>query len=130
MQPIYFSPAKRYMLKLFLTSGLGFIPLPLSLVIMDVNYDELRQVGLLLWSGLVGAYLLIGTPIIYLYYRNIRYEIHEDVVVVRKGILNKSIKYVPFQNITNMGSKTEFCRSFAWYWNACYSNGRFRQCYS
>jgi membrane protein YdbS with pleckstrin-like domain len=43
------------------------------------------------------ALLLIGP-----YYRTLQYEIHEDEVIVRAGIITKSVKHVPFRTVTNL----------------------------
>jgi len=39
------------------------------------------------------------------YYRSLSYEIREDEVVVRVGIITKSVKHVPFRMVTNVTVK-------------------------
>ena len=39
------------------------------------------------------------------YYRSLSYEIREDEVVVRAGIVTKSVKHVPFRTVTNVTVK-------------------------
>lgn len=36
------------------------------------------------------------------YYRSLRYEIHDDEVIVHVGIVTKSVKHVPFRTVTNI----------------------------
>ncbi len=49
---------------------------------------------LLFW---IPAMLLVGP-----YYRSLSYEIHEDEVIVRAGIITKSVKHVPYRTVTNL----------------------------
>jgi len=53
--------------------------------------------NLLWWAP---GMLLIGP-----YYRSLRYEIHEDEMIVNAGIVTKSIKHVPFRTVTNLTVK-------------------------
>jgi membrane protein YdbS with pleckstrin-like domain len=39
------------------------------------------------------------------YYRSLSYEIRDDEVVVRVGIVTKSVKHVPFRTVTNLTVK-------------------------
>jgi membrane protein YdbS with pleckstrin-like domain len=45
----------------------------------------------------VPAMLLTGP-----YYRSLSYEIHEDEVIVRVGIVTQSVKHVPYRTVTNL----------------------------
>ncbi len=49
----------------------------------------------LLWW--VPAMLLVGP-----YYRSLQYEVRDDEVVVRVGIVTKAVKHVPFRTVTNL----------------------------
>lgn len=49
--------------------------------------------------------MLVAVILMILYFRSIRYEIHDDQVLVYIGILTKTIKHVNFRNITNMEVK-------------------------
>jgi membrane protein YdbS with pleckstrin-like domain len=39
------------------------------------------------------------------YYHSLRYEIREDEVIVRAGIITRSVKHVPFRTVTNLTVK-------------------------
>jgi uncharacterized membrane protein YdbT with pleckstrin-like domain len=56
----------------------------------------------LIWSGLgligIVITLLISEP----YYRSLKYEIMDDEVIVRAGIITKSVKHVPYRTVTNL----------------------------
>jgi putative membrane protein len=50
----------------------------------------------------VPAILLMGP-----YFRSLRYEIHEEQVVMHVGVITRSVKYVPFRTVTNMTVKRD-----------------------
>ena len=50
----------------------------------------------------VPAMLLTGP-----YYRSLSYEIQDDEVIVRAGILTKSVKHVPYRTVTNLTVKRD-----------------------
>lgn len=54
----------------------------------------------LLWW--LPAMVLVGP-----YYRSLRYEIHEDEVIVHAGIWTQSIKHVPYRTVTNLTVKRD-----------------------
>lgn len=39
------------------------------------------------------------------YFRSLRYEIHDEQVIMHVGIITRSVKYVPFRTVTNMTVK-------------------------
>jgi uncharacterized membrane protein YdbT with pleckstrin-like domain len=41
------------------------------------------------------------------YYRSLSYEIQDDEVIVRAGILTKSVKHVPYRTVTNLTVKRD-----------------------
>ncbi|HNT73567.1 MAG TPA: PH domain-containing protein [Anaerolineae bacterium] len=56
----------------------------------------------------LGCNLLWWVPtmlVIVPYYRSLRYEIHADEIIVRQGILTKSVKHVPYRTVTNLTVK-------------------------
>jgi len=63
-------------------------------------------------QDLISLYLIISviimlfTAILVVYYvRNIEYTIEDTEVIVKKGLINKTIKHVPFRTITNVSSR-------------------------
>jgi len=41
------------------------------------------------------------------YYRSLSYEIQDDEVIVRVGVLTKSVKHVPYRTVTNLTIKRD-----------------------
>ncbi len=48
----------------------------------------------------IPAMILVGT-----YFRSMSYEIQDDEVIVRVGIVTKSVKHVPYRTVTNITSR-------------------------
>lgn len=107
-----FSPDSRYLGKLQLTLFLIALAILASgalfgwLLSLDeeLGPDGFRTALLvtaildLVWW--LPAVLLVGP-----YYRSLSYEIRADEVVVRVGIVTKSVKHVPFRTVTNVTVK-------------------------
>ncbi|UCG02798.1 MAG: PH domain-containing protein [Candidatus Heimdallarchaeota archaeon] len=61
---------------------------------------------LISWYLIISVILMLLAAILVIFYvRNIEYIIEETEVIVRKGIINKTIKHVPFRTITNVSSR-------------------------
>jgi membrane protein YdbS with pleckstrin-like domain len=51
------------------------------------------------------AWLIPALLVIPPYYRSLQYEIHDDEVIVRAGVITKTVKHVPFRTVTNVEVK-------------------------
>ena len=62
--------------------------------------------GAIIYAAIWGGLGLIGILIIVLisgpYYRSLKYEIMDEEVIVRAGIITKSVKHVPYRTVTNL----------------------------
>lgn len=107
MNVVRLFPNQRYLIKLILSVLISV--LPFSGFFFIVNLGVVARENLLI--GVCGmpslAILLLVTGAI-LHFNSIRYEIHEDEIIVYSGFLNKSVKHVNFRNITNMELKRTF----------------------
>ncbi len=81
-----------------------FIIAPLSSFLASV-LGIIEQVGVTLF--LIALMLVLYYGMTSAYYRSIRYEFRKDEIVVMVGIVTKSIKHVPFRNITNIEVKRD-----------------------
>jgi membrane protein YdbS with pleckstrin-like domain len=65
--------------------------------------------GAMIYLWIIGAIIaagwLFGMSLTGPYYRSLRYEIHDDEVIVHVGIVTKSVKHVPFRTVTNITIK-------------------------
>lgn len=108
MEPTILRPDVKYRHKLYIAAifwgivaliGIGFIG-------VLIGSEEGGASGVL--TGLIVAVLINLVwivPIllvIHPYYRSLKYEIHDDEVIVRVGIITRSVKHVPFRTITNL----------------------------
>lgn len=61
---------------------------------------------LISWYLIISVILMLLAAILVIYYvRNIEYIMEDTEVIVKKGIINKTIKHVPFRTITNVSSR-------------------------
>ena len=64
------------------------------------------------WPGLVAVYFLIWLgmiPILFVlidyYVRSMEFIILDNEVILKKGVINKEVKHIPFRTITNVSSR-------------------------
>lgn len=65
------------------------------------------RMALLITGGLDLLWWLPAMILVGPYYRSLRYEIHEDEVIVHVGIWTQSIKHVPYRTVTNLTIKRD-----------------------
>ena len=107
-----FSPSSKYLRKLQLTlflMALGFLASGAVfgwLLSLDgeIGPDGFRT-ALIVTAVLDAVWWLPAVLLAGPYYRSLSYEIREDEVVVRVGIVTKSVKHVPFRTVTNLTVK-------------------------
>jgi membrane protein YdbS with pleckstrin-like domain len=99
-------PHRNYLYKLYAATLFWFL-----LVIFPwIFLGFLPALGWLYAVIFLGANALWMIPTFALYpgyYRSISYEIKEDEIVVRKGIITKSVKVVPYRTVTNLDMKRD-----------------------
>ena len=52
--------------------------------------------------GIAVLFWIVSVSLTGPYYRSLRYEIHDDEIIVHVGIITKSVKHVPFRTVTNI----------------------------
>jgi membrane protein YdbS with pleckstrin-like domain len=68
---------------------------------------EVLRIAFLVMGGLNLLWWLPAMALVGPYYRSLRYEIHEDEVIVHVGIWTQSIKHVPYRTVTNLTIKRD-----------------------
>ena len=112
MKARIFEPSSRYLGKLQLTLFLIALIVLASgalfgwLLSLDgeIGADGFRT-AMIVTALLDGIWWLPAIVLAGPYYRSLSYEIREDEVVVRVGIITKSVKHVPFRMVTNVTVK-------------------------
>ncbi|MHA2247929.1 MAG: PH domain-containing protein [Candidatus Hodarchaeales archaeon] len=70
------------------------------------NWLKASGQDLISWYLIISVILMLLAAVLVVYYvRNIEYIIEDTEVIVKKGIINKTIKHVPFRTITNVSSR-------------------------
>ncbi len=100
-------PSKKLLVKYNLGVGLVFLIFILPFVFLGFipglgwTYVWVFLIANVLW--LVPTYALLPT-----YYRSIAYELTAEEIVVRVGIVTKTVKTVPYRTVTNIEVKRGF----------------------
>ena len=63
------------------------------------------MIGLVVAIAATVLWVVPALLIVPVYYRSLQYEIHDDEVIVRAGVVTKSVKHVPFRTVTNLKLK-------------------------
>ena len=107
-----FEPTRAYLTKSYVTIAIVAVVIMLFGLFIGglVSLDEEVGAEAIWWTlGVtMGVNVLWGVPALILmkpYYRSLRYEIHEDEVIVHVGIITRSVKHVPFRTVTNITVK-------------------------
>ena len=111
MASTVFHPDIKLRHKLFIIVLLvGFVSMAGWLLMgMTIGFEEGGARGTFI--GLIVAILITllwvvpALVIVPFYYRSLQYEIHDDEVIVRAGVITKSVKHVPFRTVTNLKVK-------------------------
>lgn len=106
-----------YVLTAFVVITLGIVGLGSFLVFVggfdsDPSGDDFGRWISASWLGLVLVYFVIWfvvIPILILlidyYVRTMEFVILDNEVIVKKGVINKEVKHIPFRTITNVSSR-------------------------
>jgi uncharacterized membrane protein YdbT with pleckstrin-like domain len=105
----HFVPNLRYLTKLRWSMTLVALVILASGALMGGLLSLDRDIGArggwittIVIAGIALIWWLPATLLSGPYYRSLSYEIHEDGVIVRVGILTRSVKHVPYRTVTNM----------------------------
>ncbi|MEA3375379.1 MAG: PH domain-containing protein [Chloroflexota bacterium] len=114
MDVLTVEPSRKYLTKAYVTIAIIAVAIVLCGLLIGglISLGEETGVEALWWSLRVtlGLNVLWGVPAVLLmgpYYRSLRYEIHEDQVIMHVGVITRSVKYVPFRTVTNMAVKRD-----------------------
>jgi membrane protein YdbS with pleckstrin-like domain len=105
-----FVPSPNYLRKLRLVvTALALILLVVvAIIAWPISIDNGTSSAvtyLIIVTGIIGVGWLCAMSLTAPYYRSLRYEIHDDEVIVHVGIITKSVKHVPFRTVTNVTIK-------------------------
>jgi membrane protein YdbS with pleckstrin-like domain len=102
-----FKPSPKYLAKLRMQISIiaaGFLLGAFFLTLLLI-FGEGIGAGLITFFIIFALDLLWWIPAMVLagpYYRSLRYEIHEDEIILHVGIWTKSVKHVPYRTVTNL----------------------------
>jgi len=106
-----FRPNSKYQFKMMLViTLLGFLILVgMGIIAGLISLDD-PGAGLVVFgiaiTG-VAIYWVVAMILSVPYFRSLRYEIQEDEVIVKVGIITHSVKHVPYRTVTNITVKRD-----------------------
>jgi len=69
---------------------------------LDAGGARGAALGLWIVAGVNALWFLPSVLVIPFYYPTLRYEIQDDEVIVRAGLVTRSVKHVPYRTVTNL----------------------------
>ena len=106
-----FLPNSKYQFKMMLVITLiGFLILVGAGIVSSLIGLDDPGAGLVVFGIMivgVSIYWVIAMLITVPYYRSLRYEIQDDEVIVKVGIITHSVKHVPYRTVTNITVKRD-----------------------
>jgi membrane protein YdbS with pleckstrin-like domain len=105
MEPIVIRPNRRLITKFALFWLLMFVLVAVfcGLIGLAIGAEDGNGLtGLLIGVGINVVWIIPALLLVKPYYETFQYEIQDDEVIVRSGIITKSVKHVPYRTITNL----------------------------
>ncbi len=104
-----FTPNPKYMTKQRVAFGLIALTILLFGLVIGIPISLDSDNGLvagMIFAGIFGGIAVVfwaaASLLVIPYYNSLRYEIHDDEVIVHVGIITKSVKHVPYRTVTNI----------------------------
>ena len=98
-----FEPSSGYLAKIRLQTTIILLIIYLACAPLAFVFGGDGGLWYLAISGAITLFFwLIGMVLSGPYYRSLRYEVLADEVIVRAGIITKSVKHVPYRTVTNI----------------------------
>ncbi len=112
MEAKIFTPDEKFKTKMFITLTLIAVAILVGCALMFglIALDRTARgaglvIAFLVCVGLDVLWYIPGMVLVIPYYNSLKYEIHEDEVIVNAGVITKSVKHVPFRTITNVSTR-------------------------
>ena len=105
-------PSPRYQTKLYVMITLIALTIQVGIAILfgliSLDGDNGPRTGLTVFIVLTGLNAVWWVPLMLWsgpYYRSLAYEIGDEQVIVRQGVLTRAVKHVPYRTVTNITVK-------------------------
>jgi uncharacterized membrane protein YdbT with pleckstrin-like domain len=98
-----FKPIRRYLVKVYVGIGIaGLLAIPATFALGVLIPDRDATIVFGLFALIEAVIWILALALIYPYYRSLSYEIQDDEVIVRVGVIDLSVKHVPYRTVTNI----------------------------
>ena len=107
-----FAPNQKYLYKMFLSFTLIALLIFIvgsAFIAFPVSFDKPRAGLVIMALSTAGAFIfwVIAMLLTVPYFKSLEYEVMDDEVIVRVGILTHSVKHVPYRTVTNISVKRD-----------------------
>ena len=109
MEAKIFKPCQKLKTKLFIALILIALAILIGFALMFglIALDRSSRgpgllIAFLVCAGLDALWYIPGMVLVVPYCNSLKYELHEDEVLVNAGVITRSVKHVPFRAITNL----------------------------
>jgi uncharacterized membrane protein YdbT with pleckstrin-like domain len=112
MQTRRFKPSPKYLYKLLILLTLLALVIPVGggFFSLLIGREEGVTAGVIMLAVVLVGDVAWWVPAMILtvpYYRSLSYEVQDDEVIVRVGIITHSVKHVPYRTVTNITVKRD-----------------------
>jgi uncharacterized membrane protein YdbT with pleckstrin-like domain len=112
MQTRSFKPSPKYLYKLLMLLTLLALVIPVwgGFFSLLIGREEGVAAGVIMLTVVLVGDVAWWVPAMILtvpYFRSLSYEVQDDEVIVRAGIITQSVKHVPYRTVTNITVKRD-----------------------
>jgi uncharacterized membrane protein YdbT with pleckstrin-like domain len=112
MQSRSFKPSPKYLTKLFVLFTLLALVILVGGILFAwfIGYTDDATAGTIVLMITLfgnGVWWIAAMIVVVPYYRSLSYEVQDDEVIVRVGIITQSVKHVPYRTVTNITAKRD-----------------------
>lgn len=111
---IIFRPAKRYLIKLYLSNlYAGIVTISVwVLALFAIKQNEVSVLPLFIIGCVMIVIQIIISSVITASHHSILYEITNDAIIAHSGIITRNKEHIPFRAITNIATRQDIIDRF------------------
>jgi membrane protein YdbS with pleckstrin-like domain len=98
-----FKPIRRYLVKVYVGIGIAGLLVIAATMAFGLLVPDPDATKIFMFFALAEAMVwIVALALAYPYYRSLSYEVQDDEVIVRVGVIDLSVKHVPYRTVTNI----------------------------
>jgi membrane protein YdbS with pleckstrin-like domain len=98
-----FKPTSRYLVKVYVGIAIAGLLVIAATMAFGLLIPDRDATTVFMFFALAEAVVwILALALAYPYYRSLSYEVQNDEVIVRVGVIDHSVKHVPYRTVTNV----------------------------